>query len=258
MSADSIPIWAIFVGTFGLVLGCVYLGWKLGTSARRHWDDEKESSVSGVSAAVLGMTAFMMVFTFGIVADRYDARRQLVREDANAIRTAYQRASFLPEPEQAESKALLRRHLALRLQVAHDNQVEPFAATQRESDQIQRRLWDIAAANAGRDMNSDVAALYAESLNTVFDVHASRVAVAIQARIPIAVWLILYTLTILGMISMGYQAGVVGSKWSRSTLILAVAFALMNTVIASLDRPGGSRVTQMPLENLQRYIASER
>ena len=36
-----------------------------------------------------------MAFTFGIVSDRYDARKALVREEANAIRTAWFRSDFL-------------------------------------------------------------------------------------------------------------------------------------------------------------------
>ena len=45
--------------------------------------------------------AFILAFTFGIVADRYDARRALVREQAAVIRTAYLRSDFLPEPSRS-------------------------------------------------------------------------------------------------------------------------------------------------------------
>jgi len=232
------------------------VGWRLGVSSHRKSQDEKEAPVSGLSAAVLGLTAFMLVFTFSIVSDRYDAKRALVREDANAIRTTYLRASFLPEPDRAETRNLIRRHLDLRLGFVRANGDEPFDTVQAETDRIQRRLWDLAVSNAERDMNSDVAALYIESLNNMFEIHASRVAIGLQARIPPAVWVILYALTVLGMISMGYHAGIAGSKWSKATVILAVSFAMMTTVIASFDRPGGSRVTQQPLADLQRSIAA--
>lgn len=98
MSLDSLPIWAFFLGTILIVMTSIDVGYRLGTVTRRKSEDEKESSVSGVSGAILGLTAFMLAFTFGMVAERYDARKGLVREDANALRTTYLRAAFLPEP----------------------------------------------------------------------------------------------------------------------------------------------------------------
>lgn len=107
-------------------------------------------------------------------------------------------------------------------------------------------------------MNSDVAALYLESLNEVVAVHASRVAVGMQARVPLGIWLVLYGLTILAMMSIGYHTGIVASRRSISTLILAISFALVIALIATLDRPAGFiGVSQQSLINLQNDIATE-
>ena len=159
MSVDSIPIWVLFIGTVLIVLAAIYLGLRLGSSAHWRSEDEKEAPTSGVSGAVLGLTAFMLVFTFSIVSDRYATRMGLVREDANAIRTTYLRTSFLPEPDRAETRALLSTYLDLRLKFVQANGIEPIGAMQAETDRIQRRLRDIAGAKAERDMNSEVAAL---------------------------------------------------------------------------------------------------
>jgi hypothetical protein len=70
----------------------------------------------------------------------------------------------------------------------------------------------MAVANARKDMNSDVAALYIDSLNAVNGIHASRVAVGIQARVPSEIWLVLYCITILGVVGVGYQTGIAGSR----------------------------------------------
>ena len=127
-----------------------------------------------------------------------------------------------------------------------------------ETDRIQRRLWAIAVANAARDMNSDVAALYIESLNEMERVHASRLAIGVRMRVPMGIWLVLYALTILGMLSMGYHAGIAGSKRSKATWMVALAFGLVIALIASLDRPGGLvRVTQQPLADVQAFMAGE-
>ena len=260
MNLDSVPIWVFFVGTILLVMLFFEVGYRLGNVAHRKSVDEKESPISGATGAVLGLTAFMMAFTFAIVADRYDARKGLVREDAHAIRVAYERADFVPEPDRAESKQLLRKYLNFRLTYTDPGNVGghgvvPFLV---ETDRIQRRLWQIAVANAERDMNSDVAALYIESLNELERVHASRVAIGVRTRIPIGIWVVLYALTILGMISMGYHAGIAGSKRSKATWIVGIAFGMVIALIATLDRPSGLiRVTQQPLSDVKAFMSGE-
>jgi len=260
MSFDSLPIWAFFLGTILIVMASIEVGYHLGTVAHQS-EEEKESPVSGVSGAILALTAFMLAFTFGIVADRYDARKGLVREDANALRTTYLRAAFLPEPDRTETRRLLKQYLDLRLAFAQGNRVDPeqLSATQVQTSRIQGRLWDIAVAHGGRDLNSDVAALYIESLNEVFTIHATRIAVGVQARIPMEIWLVLYGLVILGMMSIGYHTGIAGSKRSNAGFILALSFAMVIVVIASLDRPGAYvRVSQQPLADLRAFMAADR
>lgn len=261
MILDSIPIWAFFVGTILIVTAFIEAGYALGGVAHRKSKDEMEAPVSGISGAVLALTAFILAFTFAIVSDRFDARKELVRADANAIRTAYLRADFLPEPDLAESKQLMKVYLDRRVAFAQSGDIgqQTVLAWFAESERIHRRLWEIAVANAKLDMNSDVAALYIEALNDMFDVHASRVEVGLQARIPVSIWIALYSLTILGMLSVGYHAGITGSRRSKATLILATSFGLVIALIASLDRPGSFiEVTQRPLVHLQAFISSDK
>jgi len=255
MRIDSIPIWALFVGTIIIVMLAIEAGYRLGRAAHRRSEDEKESPVSAIAGAILGLAAFMLAFTFGIVSERHDAKKGLLREDANAIRTAWQRADFLPETDRAEAKDLLRQYVDLRVTFAQAVTVEPerVKSLLSETQRIRDRLWNMAVVNARKDMNSDVAALYIESLNEMNAIHAQRVAVAIQARVPIEIWLVLYLITILGMMGGGYQTGIAESKRSMVQPILALSFALVFALIASLDRPdsGVMKVTQQPLIDLR-------
>jgi hypothetical protein len=135
--------------------------------------------------------------------------------------------------------------------------LDQIADTMRQADAIQRQLWQTAVANGRVDMNSDVAALYIESLNEVTNLHWLRVAIGVQARIPTAIWWVLYALVMLGMIGVGYQTGIAGSKRTWSALILAISFSLVIVLIAELDRPQSKiiAVTQQPLEDLQVWMA---
>ncbi|UNK49815.1 hypothetical protein MNR01_01905 [Lysobacter sp. S4-A87] len=259
MNVDSVPIWLFFFGTIAMIMASVEAGYRLGRASHRRSADEKEAPASGVAGAILGLTAFMLAFTFGIAAERYDSRKALVRDDANALRLTYLRSDFLQEADRGETRELLRKYLDLRLAFASGGSVEPgkVRVMLAQSDQIQRRLWDIAVANGKRDLNSDVAALYVESLSDVFATHASRVAIGLQMRIPKGVWLVLSGLIVFGTMSIGYHAGVSGSRRAKASVILALSFAMVITVIASLDRPDGYvRVTQQPLMDLRSFLAT--
>jgi hypothetical protein len=260
MRIDAVPIWALFVGTIIVVMIGIEAGYRLGHAAHRRSADEKESPVSAIAAASLGLAAFMLAFTFGIVSERHDAKRGLVREDAIAIRIAWQRSDFLPDADRAEANALLRRYVDVRLTFAQAGSLEQerLRRALSETQRIQNRLWNTAVANARKDMNSELAALYIDSLNEVTAIHASRVAVGIQARVPIEIWVVLYSITILGMMGVGYQTGIAGSKRSMARPIVALSFALVFALIGSLDRPdsGVMRVTQQPLIDLRASMAA--
>ncbi len=65
-------------------------------------------SAGSVIAVSLGLLAFMLAFTFGIAANRFDTRKQLVLDEINAIGTTYLRANTLPEPPRTKIRKLLR------------------------------------------------------------------------------------------------------------------------------------------------------
>lgn len=254
MRIDSMPIWSIFAATIIVVMVAIEVGYRLGTKAHQRSDDEKESPVSAIAGTILGLAAFFLAFTFGIVSERYDAKKALVREDAVAIRTAWQRADFLPDLDRGEAKGLLRDYVKVRVAFTDARNVEPERVRQllAETKHIQDRLWEMAVVNARKDLNSDVAAMYIDSLNEVNAIHSMRIALAIQTRIPNEIWFVLYCITSLGMMGVGYQTGIAGSKRSMARPMLALSFALVFALIASLDRPisGVMEVTQQPLIDL--------
>jgi len=257
MHVEWLRIIAFFLGTVAVVMVFHEVGYRLGLSAHRASAEEKEAAISGVAGTVLGLGAFLLAFVFSTVSERYQDRKALVRDDANAIRVAWVRADFLPEPDRAQSKKLLRQYLDQRLAFARDGDVETQLGTVLASgEDIDRRLWKIAVDNARKDMNSDVAALYIDSLNDIASVHTNRLA-KVRARVPAIIWIALVGLTILGMVCMGYQTGLAESKRSRATSIVAISFAMIIALVAALDRPEMAQASQAPLEDLQAYMAKD-
>jgi hypothetical protein len=244
-----LPIWAVFPGFIALVMFAVVLGNRIGRS--RAAESIPEGPVGSVVGSMLGLLAFMLAFTFGIASSRFDARKQLLLDDVNAISAAVHRSELLPEPHRSESLALLRRYVDLRVEVAGDP--TSIRAATVETATLQRRLWSHAVTLAKADMNSDIGALYVEALDDLAAVHTSRMTVALQYRIPVPIWYVLILLTVMCMGGVGYQFGIAGRSSVMLELWLAIAFAAVVTVIAQLDRPtsGMLRVSQQPMLDLQ-------
>src|SRR4051812_42992992 len=100
---DAIPLALLFAATAVGMAAAIELGYRLGKASRRRSDDVKESAVSAIAGTTLGLLAFILAFTFAIASERYDLRKSLVRNEADALRTAYSRAAFLPEGDRSEA-----------------------------------------------------------------------------------------------------------------------------------------------------------
>ena len=94
---DVLPLWGLFLTIVLLVLAAIEAGYRLGSYRHRYAGREKEAPVGAMVGATLGLLAFMLAFTFGMAASRFDTRKQLVLDEANAIGTTYLRTAMLPE-----------------------------------------------------------------------------------------------------------------------------------------------------------------
>lgn len=254
---DSVPIGLLFACVIIVVALAIELGYRLGNTHSEQAKKEKEKITSHNSSAILGMLGFILVFTFGIVYSRYDSKKELVREEANAIRSAWLRSDFIPEQSRMETKALLKKYLDQRINlVTHDLNAEEVDKILIESTNLQYQIWDIANKSKN-EINSHLGALYVESLNEMFNVQALRIAVGMQSRVPNLIYVMLFSLVILGMFSFGYNVSVSGAgRRSWITPVMILTFSLVVTIITALDRPNISvlQVTQQPLKDVRVYM----
>src|ERR1700757_1569442 len=137
---DALPLWGLFIAILLVVLLSVECGYRLGKY--RRGQQEKEAPVGTMVGATLGLLAFILAFTFGLAASRFDNRRQVLLDEANAIGTTYLRAGILPEQGE-EIRALLRDYVGARLEAVQSGKV---AEGVRRSEDIQQKVWAQAEA----------------------------------------------------------------------------------------------------------------
>lgn len=237
---------AIFVGS-------VEVGYRIGARVRSRLDEPEKSPVGALQAAGMGLIALLLAFTFSMAAQRYDARRQLVVEEANAIGTTWLRAQMLPAPFSVESADLLRRYVDVRLAFYHAG-IDPLKLRQvnDESAEFHRELWAQAVAATENGTRPIPTSLFTQSLNQVIDLHAERVAAMVN-RIPLSIGLLLLFIAAMTMVLTGYSCGLNGRRHFIPNAIAALLITATIVLIVDLHRPrrGMIMVSQQAMIDLR-------
>ena len=103
---------AVLVG----MLAMLDLGRRIGLRLLERDPEAGKGGLGPLEGSVLGLLGLLVAFTFAGAAGRYDSRRDLVVQEANAIGDAWARLDTLPPELQPPLRDGLRRYLAARLE----------------------------------------------------------------------------------------------------------------------------------------------
>ena len=79
--------------------------------------DGARAGFGAIEGAVLALLGLLLAFTVTGAGSRFDARRNLIVEETNAIGTAYLRLDMLPTAAQPALRESFRRYVVARLDV---------------------------------------------------------------------------------------------------------------------------------------------
>lgn len=255
MTSDTLfdaGVGPLFVGTVIVLLVAGELGFRYARARSAAVDDHWRTQATSIQAATLGLLALLLGFTFSIAVQRFDARRALVVDEANAIGTAYLRVDVLPAAVQPEMRQLLREYTDLRLRAFSGVILDENAARlDRESQQLQERMWAHVSAAAASDPHSVAAGLMLQATNEVIDLHTARLT-SRRAHIPGVVILLLGLVSCASIAFVSFSHGLGATRRSGGVPVLVVLVASSLTLILDLDRPrqGLVRVSQEPMRML--------
>ena len=228
-------------------------GFQLGLRNRSQRDEHFPTHIRALQTALLGLLALLLGFTFSMSISRFDARKDLVLEEANAIGTAYLRAKFLPEQDSGDAAALLRDYVAARIDFhAASNDPQRLAAATAMALGIEESLWVRTVDLAQQQSGNLPVGLFIQALNSIIDVNEKR-QVALENHVPEAVILLLFIVSAVSVGFLGFSQGLASRRRIYSTMTFAVLIALVLTVILDIDRPkrGLVQVSQDSLLRLQ-------
>jgi hypothetical protein len=252
---DYLPLWALLPATVLLVLAAIEGGYRFAAYRKRQSDKGIDAPISSVIAGTLGLLAFLLAFTFGLGASRFEKRRELLLDEVNAIGTCFLRADMVPESQRLAIRQGLREYVHLRAEFSRKQDTVHQSLVRMEA--LLDELWSQAILVAKSDSSSEMHALFVDSLNQVIDFHTKRVVVS-QYRIPDAVWLALYVISMLSMAGVGYQFGLAGARDIAISLSMALSFSIVIWLIADLERgyKGALQISQQPMIDLDRKLGA--
>ena len=202
-----------------------------------------------VLAATLTLLGLILGFSFSMAISRYDQRKNLEEEEANAIGTEYLRADLLPAADAAKVRGLLKSYLDQRISFYTVRDVEQRRQNNVRTAQLQNELWSAVRAPA-MAQPSPVVALAVAGMNDVLNAQGYTQA-AWWNRIPTMAWALMGTIAICCNVLVGYGARNDKAP-ARLLLILPLVVSITFMLIADIDSPRGGmiRVTPQNLTNL--------
>lgn len=255
----GLHLWLVGVFLLAVMRVASEIGFRLGRHSRARNDADTKPWIAAVEGALFGVLALLLGFTVSMAVSRFDARRVLLLEEANAIGTVYWRTQLLPAPANSEMVGLLREYVDARLQFDRSSSAQDFRVARDRADKLQNELWSRGVAFAAKDPRSVTAGLVLESLNQTFDLETARWA-AFNARVPQTVILVDAVAAVLAIALVGYSFGLGGRHNPFTEWWLTVCLTLVLMVIIDLDHPvhGLIHVSQQPMIDLQRQLAAAR
>lgn len=245
---------------FGIAIvafsAAIELGFQVGRKYGAGDGEALHSHISALQNALLGLLALLIGFTFAMSIERFDTRKDLVLEEANAIGTAYLRAHFLPAPYDRKTSQLLKNYVDARIEFYQAGiSAEKLQAVNVKAYKIESQLWEQAIAVSKSGNLAIPTSQFVEALNSVIDINEKR-QVALENHVPEPVILLLFLVAAVGMGFIGFDYGLKGKRRHFSTLIFALLIAVVLAVILDIDRPrrGLIQVSQASLLRLQEII----
>jgi hypothetical protein len=224
----------IFLG----ILLFLDVGRRVGVRRRLLDSEDAGPGAGALEAAVYGLLALLIAFTFSGAASRFDARRQLVVEEANAIGTAYLRIDLLPPSAQPSLRESFRRYLDARVELYRKlPDVTAARADLPKVAALQAEIWAQAAAACPKaESGSSACVLLLPALNQMIDLTTTRAAAA-EIHPPAIIFVMLVALALATALLAGYNLSDGRTRKWLPMLGFAAAIAVTIYVILDVEYP---------------------
>lgn len=190
-----------------------------------------------VEGAVFGLMSLLLAFAFSGAASRFDTRRMLIVDEANAISSAYLRLDLLEPEVRPALQQKFRDYVDARLALYHVLTDSQRVRTAQELVLVlQQEIWEQAVAAMRDAPVPTIAVQVVPAISAMTTAASSRVAASF-IHPPLIVYLLLGMASLLSAVLAGYAMGASDSRNWLHILGFAAIFAVTFYVIIDLEYP---------------------
>jgi hypothetical protein len=244
---------AFFIGSllllnYGRSLGLRYL----------QRNGENMAGLATVEGSVFALTGLLVAFTVSGALQRFDERRQLVLQEANALGTAYDRLGLFDGGVARDLQAKLKAYTFARIELyrmPHDFSLWQTAEqwSREQQGHLQERktaIWDATVDACPQTGYQPACSLSLPALANVFEVARSRIGAA-EKHPPNVIYLMLFGLGLGGSLLAGFSmAAAKGRSWIHM-VTFAAALTLTLYVITDMEFP---RLGLIRIESFDHFL----
>jgi hypothetical protein len=232
---------------FGRQLGLRYLRQEGGSLA----------GLTTVEGAVFALIGLLLAFTISGGLQRFDDRRQLVIQEANAATAASDRIGLFEGDVARNLQSKLQEYVRARIELyrmPHDFsllQTELFSTEQEDKIiELKKTLWDAAAAACPQNNYKPACSLTLPALSNLFEVARLR-AGASEKHPPQVIYAMLFGLGLGGSLLAGF--GMAAAK-TRSWIHMVVFAATLTVTLYAVTDMEYPRLGLIRIENFDHFL----
>jgi hypothetical protein len=212
--------------------------------------DPAESAFGLGVGAVFGLIALILGFSFAFAAERFEARRALIVQEAIAVGRVDLQSDFVPKAQQATFRKLVVAYVQARLDSYADlEDIRAEGEAVERAGNIHEKLWRMVSGDAIGDPRNLLYNTLTASVDEMGDIAEAQQA-AVNNHVPSAIVGIILFATVAGSVLMGVTFGRVRSPHPVLSSVFCLLCAATVFTIIDLDdgRRGFIRLEVAPLQ----------
>lgn len=191
--------------------------------------------LGSINGALLALLGLILAFTFSMASSRFDTRRQLVIEEANAIGTAILRTDVYPDSVRTALRTSMKVYVEERIAFYQAGMnMKETVRHYLKADSIGKKIWKITADYAKKDYITTRTSELIPALNDMIDITTTRRAAG-ESTIPDSIMYFLFALCVCSSFLLGYD------NKRKIDWVILIGFSVMLSItvftIIDLDRP---------------------
>ena len=211
----------------------------------RYMEKKGVGSMSGlptIEGAVFGLVGLLLAFTITGALQRFDNRRQLIVQEANAITTAYDRLALF-QGDARDLQAGLKDYTKARIRALSNTREFLMVVGSSEAPEqrlkiheLKDKLWDATVAACPQANYPPACSLALIALSSVFEVARLREGAA-EKHPPQIVYIMLFGLGLGGSLLAGFAMAPAGARSEIHMVIFAATLAITLYVVTDMEFP---------------------